>query len=136
MPKLNTTVKAVRVDNDKLAELEKRLCGQTINSWLNEQIDTFLEKKTPNKPSKSDVFSVVPKEVMENIVSMSDFCDGGLAGLMTALNGMLEDGILDTDLSIHRDEWIVKFEDFCREKGMPVEKVADKAIAVLKRGGV
>lgn len=125
MPKLNTTVKAVRVDNDKLAELERRLNGQTINSWLNEQIDAFLEGKRG--------LDGVPKGIMDNIILMSQFCDGGLAGLMSAVNGMLEDGVLDTDLSIHRDEWIEDFEKFSKENGMSLRKATDKAIKLLRK---
>lgn len=142
MPKLNTTVKAVRVDNDKLEELEKKLKGQTINSWLNGQIENFIKgekgkKGNPEgKPTKYAAFDVVPLDIIENIIDASNYCDDGLRGLMTALNNMIEDGILDTDLSIHRDEWIEKMEKFSRENGLPVEKVADKAIAALKRGGL
>lgn len=150
MPKLNTTVKAVRIDNDKLEELEKKLKGQTINSWLNGQIENFIKgekgvnpkgKKVnpevnPTKYTKYAAFDVVPLDIIENIIDASNYCDDGLLGLMTALNNMIEDGILDTDLSIHRDEWIEKMEKFSKESGLPVEKVADKAIAVLKRGGV
>ena len=47
MPKLNSTVKSVRLDNDILAELEKRLGGKTYNAWLNEKIAEELGK--PNK---------------------------------------------------------------------------------------
>ena len=39
MPTANTTVKSVRIDNDKLESLEKILCGKTINAWLNERIE-------------------------------------------------------------------------------------------------
>lgn len=40
MPKLNTTVKSVRLDNDVLSEIE--LNGASFNSWLTETIDMRL----------------------------------------------------------------------------------------------
>ena len=45
MPTRDSTVKAVRIPNEILAEFEKKLNGQTINSWLNEQIVEFVEGK-------------------------------------------------------------------------------------------
>lgn len=131
MPKLNTTVKAVRIDNDKLAELTKRLGGQTINSWLNNQIDCYLENKAEQKGVNPDVST----DVWENIVSMAEFCEGGLNGLLLAVNRMLEEGILDTDLRVRKEKWVESFEEACHEQGIPVEKAAEGAIKVLKRGG-
>lgn len=132
MPKLNTTVKAVRIDNDKLAELTRRLGGQTINSWLNNQIDCYLENKSEQKGVNPDV----PPDVWENIVSMAEFCEGGLNGLLLAVNRMLEEGILDTDLRVRKEKWVENFEEACHEKGLPVEKAAEGAIKALKRGGI
>ena len=132
MPKLNTTVKAVRIDNDKLSVLITRLNGQTINSWLNNQIDCYLENKTESKGVNPDV----PPDVWENIVSMAEFCEGGLTGLLMAVNKMLEDGVLDTDLRVHKEKWAENFEATCHELGLPVEKAAESAIKALKRGGL
>ena len=132
MPKLNTTVKAVRIDNDKLAELTKRLGSQTINSWLNNQIDCYLENKSEQKVVNPDI----APDVWENIVSMADFCEGGLNGLLLAVNKMLEDGILDTDLRVHKEKWAENFEETCHELGLPVEKAAESAIKALKKGGL
>lgn len=130
MPKLNTTVKAVRIDNDKLSDLITRLDGQTINAWLNNQIDSYLENKTESKGVNPDV----PPDVWENIVSMAEFCEGGLIGLLMAVNKMLEDGVLDTDLRVHKEKWVENFEETCHELGLPVEKTAEGAIKALKRG--
>lgn len=132
MPKLNTTVKAVRIDNDKLAELTKRLGSQTINSWLNNQIDCYLENKSEQKGVNPDV----PPDVWENIVSMAEFCEGGLTGLLMAVNRMLEEGILDTDLRVRKEKWAENFEKTCHELGLPVEKAAESAIKALKKGGL
>lgn len=132
MPKLNTTVKAVRIDNDKLSELITRLDGQTINAWLNNQIDCYLENKAEQKGVNPDV----PPDVWENIVSMAEFCEGGLNGLLMAVNKMLEDGVLDTDLRVHKEKWVENFEETCHELGLPIEKAAESAIKALKRGGL
>lgn len=135
MPKLNTTVKAVRIDNDKLSDLITRLDGQTINAWLNNQIDSYLNHKTESK-GVNPIDDNVPPDVWENIVSMAEFCDGGLTGLLMAVNKMLEDGVLDTDLRVHKEKWVENFEETCHEFGLPVEKAAESAMKALKKGGL
>lgn len=42
MPKLNTTVKSVRLDNDVLSEIEGLLDGSSFNSWLTETVEMRL----------------------------------------------------------------------------------------------
>lgn len=135
MPKLNTTVKAVRIDNDKLSELITRLDGQTINAWLNNQIDSYLENKTESK-GVNPIDDDVPPDVWENIVSMAEFCEGRLTGLLMAVNKMLEDGVLDTDLRVHKEKWVENFEETCHELGLPVEKAAESAIKALRKGSL
>ena len=67
-------------------------------------------------------------------MSMAEFCEGGLNGLLLAVNRMLEEGILDTDLRVHKEKWVENFEETCHELGLPVEKTAEGAIKALKRG--
>lgn len=98
MPKLNTTVKAVRIDNDKLAELEKRLGGQTINSWMNERIAEYLGaepskilKKTEASPEMEEIESIGKFFDMSGEEMLKAVCDGLMNGNLT-----IEDGKLTT----------------------------------------
>jgi len=98
MPKLNTTVKSVRIDNDKLAELEGRLGGKTINAWLNEQIECYLSggkgDKGVNPQKKSEKSGLTPNKDLEEIDSMAKFfgMDGG--ELLKIICAGLEEGEL------------------------------------------
>lgn len=93
MPKLNTTVKAVRVDNDKLAELEKRLGGQTINSWMNEQIAEYLGGKKSQKieasPEMEEIESIGKFFDMSREEMLKAVCEGLMNGNLTIEDGKL-----------------------------------------------
>lgn len=82
MPKLNTTVKSVRIDNDKLERLERKLGGRTINSWLNEKIEEEVEGI---KIAKDFLPSAMEEELgsMAGFFAMSadELLDGIFAGL-------------------------------------------------------
>ena len=47
----NSTVKGVRIENEILAEFEKKLAGQSINSWFNEKILEFIGGKPSDSPA-------------------------------------------------------------------------------------
>lgn len=134
MPKLNTTVKAVRIDNDKLAELEERLGGQTINSWLNEKIAEYLGGKPLKTEKKSEAS---PNNDLKEIESMANFfgfsldeflkmvCEGLTEGVLTIEKGKLV-GTPDLDLE--------NFKEACHEMGADPQKVLDKAAQGVRRG--
>ena len=74
MPKANTTVKSVRIDNDKLEALEKMLDGKTINAWLNERIEEAVGLPSKSFRSTAD-FSGIPdgyKEKYEDLMGRYD----------------------------------------------------------------
>ena len=53
----NSTVKGVRIENEVLAEFEKKLAGQSINSWFNEKILEFIGGKPSDSPAAPSCFS-------------------------------------------------------------------------------
>ena len=144
MPKLNTTVKSVRIDNYKLAELEKKLGGKTINAWLNERIDEFLGLSTKNpgvisgKPQKIDEKSVLSHEKeLKEIESMAKFF-----GLTTedVLKGIFE-GLNDGYLTVEGGKIVgvpevdlTELEEAARERNMTIEVVIDRTIKNLRSG--
>ena len=141
MPKLNTTVKSVRIDNDKLADLEGRLGGKTINAWLNEQIECYLsgEKgdKGVNPQKNTEKSGLTPNKDLEEIDSMAKFfgmdggellkgvCAGLMDGNLTVENGKVV-GIPEVNLD--------NFKEACHEKGIDLQKALDKATQSIRRG--
>ena len=127
MPKLNSTVKSVRVDNEKLAELERRLGDKSINAWLNEQIEGFL--------SGSVTREVNP--VMEDIETMVGLSGMVLDDFWKEICGLMEDGnieISSVGVQLVSEPWVEDFKEACHDRGLPVEKVAESAIKAVKRG--
>ena len=131
MPKLNTTVKSVRIENEKLVELEKRLAGRSINSWLNEQITEFLG----GKPAK--IGCELSSETMGSIREMLGFSGMTFDDLLKDINEKLESGELMLDEGCTRVQmpaWAEAFEEACHDLCIPVEKAAENAIKALKKG--
>lgn len=131
MPKLNTTVKSVRIENEKLGELEKRLAGRSINSWLNEQITEFLG----GKPVK--IGCELSPETMGSINEMLGFSGMTFDDLLKDINEKLESGELMLDEGCTRVQmpaWAEEFEEACHDLCIPVEKAAESAIKALKKG--
>ena len=134
MPKLNTTVKAVRIDNDKLAELEQKLAGRSINSWLNEKITEFIEGK-PLKTEK--ILEASPNRDMEEIESMARYFGITAENLLK----MVCDGLGEGELSVENGKIVGKpmidlenYLDACHEVGADPQKVLDKATQGVRRG--
>ena len=141
MPKLNTTVKSVRIDNDKLAELETRLGGKTINAWLNEQIECYLsgEKvdRGVNPQKNSEKSGLTPNKDLEEIESMAKFfgmtggemlkgvCEGLMDGNLTVENGKVV-GVPEIDLE--------NLKEACHERGIGMQEAIDKTVKSLRSG--
>lgn len=143
MPKLNSTVKSVRLDNDILAELEKRLGGKTYNAWLNEKIAEELGK--PNK--NIETVRVNPVNAVINtsldafvdLKSIVDYYGITMDGLLEKVDVALNDGTLSLDdgkLVCVLPDWAVKLSDACHEIGYDVDKIVDSAIKSLKKGSL
>lgn len=137
MPKLNTTVKSVRIDNDTLNELEKRIDG-SFNAWLNEVIEDYLG---PKKPKTVDNTGVYPKTsdtalgfTLDNIDQMARLMGSSLEDILGGLNRGLEDGTLTvegnkivgvTELNLNG------LYEVCHEKNIEPQKAIDKAVQML-----
>lgn len=134
MPKLNTTVKAVRIDNDKLAELEQRLAGRSINSWLNEKITEFIEGKPVKISEKSEAS---PNNDLKEVESMANFfgltldkmlskiCEGLTDGTLTIENGKVV-GVPEIDLE--------NLKEACHDRGIGMQEAIDKTVKNLRSG--
>jgi len=145
MPKANSTVKAVRIDNDILAEFEQKLAGQSINSWLNEQIEGYVRGTQINKtdpkgvnPQKSEKsLSATPlNEEIEEMLSVSGL---SVEKFLDDLTEMMNDGSFDLSggrLSIVYPSYISEFEETCHDCGIPVEDAMKKAAKALRRGSI
>lgn len=133
MPKLNTTVKSVRIDNEKLADLEKKLGGRSINSWLNEQIVEYLG----GKPQTETVCT--PSHAMSEIDSMAKCMHIETDDL---LNGIYE-GLNDGKLSYEKgkvvgypDFDIEPFKEACHDAGIDPQSAMDKVIGAIRKGKI
>ena len=141
MPKLNTTVKSVRIDNDKLAELEGRLGNKTINAWLNEQIECYLSggkgNEGVNPQKKSEKSGLTPNKDLEEIDSMAKFfgMDGG-----ELLKGVCA-GLMDGNLTVENGKVVgvpevnlENLEEACHDRGIGMQEAIDKTVKNLRSG--
>lgn len=138
MPKLNTTVKSVRIDNDKLAELEERLGSQSINSWLNEQILTYLDEKTSeNKNMEKEVNPDIPAW-RGDLNSMLGLGGMSFDEFMEIIYGWVCDGTIDlTDgVGLKEPGWVTDFRETCHDLCIPVDKAVESACKALRKGEI
>lgn len=138
MPKLNTTVKSVRVENEKLAELEQKLAGRSINSWLNEAITEFLEGKPRVNPDFSELPYGIDKKDLDDMSTMAGFVGGNMRIMIHLLDIGLNEGVFEVrdgkliahDLTLRTDD----FKEVCHDMGLDCQKVLDEATKKLRKG--
>jgi len=137
MPKLNTTVKSVRIDNDNLAELERKIGSKSINAWLNEQIEAFLygsKSETGGLPKIA-----VKPETYRSMESMINFYGGDLGHLIEMLNEAMEKstviyeggsliGLPQIDLD--------RYMDVCHEMNVDPQETIYKVAQMVERGQI
>ena len=130
MPKLNTTVKAVRIDNDILERLERRLEGKSFNAWMNEQIVSCLDSQKTDAKVGKPLFDMTELEDMAGCFGMSG--EELLHGVVEGLN----DGVLTVENGAVKGytPWADEFEAVCHDLCIPVEKAAENAIKALRNG--
>lgn len=132
MPKLNSTVKSVRIDDEKLAELEKRLGGKSINAWFNEQIDGFLD----NSSVKREV-NPVKSSVMEEIETMVGLSGMDAEDFWKEICRLLEDGVLEmspSGVNPVSEPWAESLKETCHDLCVSVEKASEAACKALRKG--
>lgn len=145
MPKKNTTVKAVRIDNDILAELEAKLGGRTINSWLNEQIEDFvrdvpLEKNEDKRvnPQKNEKSRSASPE-LEDIEQMLSLSGLTVDDFYTQIDGLMNEGSFNLTggkISIVYPDWLNEFSETCHDCSVPVEEAIKRATKALRKGSI
>ena len=138
MPKANTTVKAVRVDNDKLEALEKMLNGRTINSWLNEKIEeavSFPVSENKKRIPEVNPFDL-PEDALRDIESMSSLSGTTLRGAIEEFDRLLNDGtlIIGKTITVGLPRWVDRFISACEDKCLDVERVGENAVKSIERG--
>jgi len=145
MPKANSTVKAVRIDNDILAEFEQKLAGQTINSWLNEQIEEYVggvpseknedKRVNPQKTKKSR--SATPE--LKDIESMIELYGISLEDFYSQIDGLMNEGTIDVSsgkVTVVLPDWAAEFAEACHDCSIPVEEAGKKAAKALRKGSI
>lgn len=136
MPKLNTTVKAVRVDNDVLERFEKKLKGQSVNSWLNEQILMFVDGDSAAFSQNNESKTGKPLSDSAELEEMA-LCFG-MTGeeMLHSLVESLNEGLVTVDKGkvVGYLPWADEFEEVCHDLCIDVEKAASGAIKALRNG--
>ena len=135
MASTKTTVKTIRLTNETADFFE----GKPLNRYV-ECLHSLIESGKVKmdgdnlKVVSKSIYDSVPPEVTANFADLDDILEGGVAGLMVAVNNLIEDGLLNTDYSICGEPWVEKFRDACNAKGLKVENVSEKAILALQKG--
>ena len=142
----NSTVKGVRIENDVLAEFEKKLAGQSINSWFNEKILEFIGGKPCDSPaapfssSASDVSSNsstsskkesfmsidLDNEVGKDLIQMLSLSKKSPSEFVKDVHGLLESGSLIYENGKLRVEVGFDYDpflEFCRKHNARPKKV-------------
>ena len=164
MPKANTTVKAVRVDNDKLEALEKLLCGRTINSWLNEKIEeavglpSDVNKKTALHTGLPDDYkekyeklldevvelrnrseAEIPTDALKDIEAMAGLFGMSMEQAIKDFDDLMNDGSISVSgghLVCTLPDWVMKVEEICHDRCIPLVSMGKKIADMMERGQI
>lgn len=130
MPSIGSMTKTVRFYADDLEKIDELVReGATFSGAVHQLIE------------KSDGSMGVPSKITDvfgEFEEMASCCGMTADELVNGLLTMLEEGeivIENGRLMPSMPEWAMEFESTCHEKGLETEKVAEKAISALKRGG-
>lgn len=130
MPKLNTTVKSVRIDNDILEKLEKQLDGKTFNYWLNEKIREEVEKPSGDfsTPSGKELLSMLSCFRKSGEEFIEDSCRLMEEGTLTYENGKLKAVSFP-----NMGEYEERFLEWCKSKRVDPQKVFTNLMAEVSK---
>lgn len=155
MPKLNSTVKSVRIDNEKLAELEAKIGEKSINAWFNECIERFLsgeevglpscgskdgisatEKEgLPQNQAKSESKYNIDEDILDDLATMQTFAGGSVEEMIRRFDEALNVGsiICEGERFVGvSDIYLGDFKDKCREMNIDPQKALDKWVKEMK----
>lgn len=139
----NSTVKGVRIENEVLAEFEKKLAGQSINSWFNEKILEFVGGKPSDSPAapfsssadsnfaksskKESPMSIdLDNEIGKDLIQMLSLSKKSPNEFVKDAHGLLESGSLIYENGKLRVEVGFDYEpflEFCRKHNARPKKV-------------
>ncbi len=139
----NSTVKGVRIENDVLAEFEKKLAGQSINSWFNEKILEFVGGKpsdsaaAPSCSSTDSNSSKTVSNISADYISLDDEIGKDLVCMLNTykkkpdefvkdVHGLFESGSLIYENGKLRVDVGFDYEpflEFCRKHNARPKKV-------------
>ena len=121
---------------------------RTIKLRISEELYADLITRGPNMSetirkilkgeNKTAVDSVPQNEITKIVEEMAVCCGVPLEDMVHQFFGMLEDGRLSFENGVMRancEPWVEEFKSVCHDLCIPVEKAAEGAIKVLKRGG-
>ena len=142
----NSTVKGVRIENEVLAEFEKKLAGQSINSWFNEKILEFIGGKPSDSPaapfsSSADSNSAKSSKSVSNIptnyISLDNEIGKDLVSMLNTYKKKPDDFVKDAHSLLESGSLIYEngklkvevgfdydpFLEFCRKHNARPKKV-------------
>ena len=137
----NSTVKGVRIENEVLAEFEKKLAGQSINSWINEKILEFVGGKPSDSPAapcftdsnssksskKESPMSIdLDNEIGKDLIQMLSLSKKSPSEFVKDAHGLLESGSLiyeNGKLKVEVGFDYDPFLEFCRKHSARPKKV-------------
>lgn len=138
MPKLNSTVKSVRIDNIKLAELEEKIGEKSINAWLNECIERFLSGEevgmpqyNPNAKSKY----AIDEAVLDDLATMQSFAGGSVGEMIRRFDEALNAGLIVCEGGQFKgmpEIYLDDFKDKCRDLNIDPQKAIDKWVKEMR----
>ena len=155
MPKLNSTVKSVRIDNEKLAELENKIGEKSINAWLNECIERFLsgeEVGLPSHGSKDGISDTekeglprnqakpeskyhIDEDILDDLATMQTFAGGSVGEMIRRFDEALNNGSIICEDGKFRgvpEIYLGDFKEKCREMNIEPQKALDKWVKEMK----
>lgn len=120
MPTLGSITKTVRLNPSDLEVIEELMKDGT--SWSGAIHKLCDGAKVGPKAETPDY----PVEVMKDIDTMAGLFGVSTKDIIEGVGELMNDGSLSVEggrLVCTLPEWVIRIEDLCRDKGIPVEKV-------------
>ena len=140
MPSTKTISKGIRITNEAALYFDGKPLNRMIEGLipLLESGELVYDGENLKISPKSGVHTDSVDGIFGEFEEMASCCGMTTEEMIDGLFSMLEEGeivIENGRLMPSMPEWALEFESTCHEKGLETEKVAEKAISALKRGG-